>query len=585
MATFSQSSIDKGSDITKSFSQSTIEKGSDMIQDFLCSTCEEKKLDKMADFYCKSCVKFYCGECVYMHNKLFTKHTPYGRGAMKKWPVAKKVEDFLLKCDVHKDESLKMYCDDHSELCCTNCAFLNHRLCQKVTLISDKAKSQSTDLQKLSVSIKTILEKITKLQDNQEASIQYVQSSYDEQLYTIQETRQNINSALDTIEQKTLKEMKDTLTKLQASSKIAVDKCSGLRDELQQLRDAIQDISDKSKLELSFIATRKCMYKIQQSETFLKGNSLQAKVAISFQPNHEIIQYLSKLSGLGQIERSTQTLMGQGNPNKVITVQGKFEHNVKISSDKEVCYICAICVLPEGQVLVVDNNNANIKLLDQQYQVVSHWSATGNPAGMCEITPSEVAVTLNGPDTNIHEVQFITVNNRQLVMGKKLPLQHECRSIAFHQGDLYITSSNALFMYTLSGKFVSKMYEEPSGDLTVDSCAVSPTGDKLYITNYNKHKLLILARDGSVLVTFTDPALAWPTGVNVTPSGQVLVCGGRYPNYYIIQLDSEGRRELATLATEKDGASCPWSICYNRHTSCIIVGFANNNSIQVIKAQ
>ncbi|KAH3708286.1 hypothetical protein DPMN_067733 [Dreissena polymorpha] len=39
--------------------------------------------------------------------------------------------------------------------------------------------------------------------------------------------------------------------------------------------------------------------------------------------------------------------------------------------------------------------------------------------------------------------------------------------------------------------------------IAVDSCAVSPTGDKLYITNHPKHKLLILARDGSVLVTFS----------------------------------------------------------------------------------
>ncbi|XP_052283861.1 uncharacterized protein LOC127880588 isoform X1 [Dreissena polymorpha] len=585
MATFSQSSLDKGSDITKSFSQSTIDKGSDMIQDFLCSTCEDKKLDKMADFYCESCVKFYCGECVNMHNKLFTKHTPCGRGAMKKWPVAKKIEDFLLKCDIHKEESLKMYCDDHSELCCTNCAFLKHRLCPQVTFISDKVKVQSTDFQKLSVSIKTILEEINKLEDNQKASIQYVQSSYDEQLYTIQETRQKINSALDTIEQKTLTEMKDILTKLQTSSKIAVDKCIRLRDELQQLRDAIQDISDKSKLELSFIATRKCMDKIQQSETYLKENSLQAKVSITFQPNHEIIQYLSKLSGLGQIEHSTQTLMGQGNPNKVITVQGKSEHNVNISSDSQKCSITAICVLPDRKVLVVDNDNANVKLLDQQYQVVSHWSATGWPVGMCEITPSEVAVTLDCRDTNTHKVQFITVNNRQLVKGKKLQFQHTCSGIAFHQGDLYITSRTALYMYTLSGIFVSKMYEDTSGDLTVDRCAVSPTGDKLYINNYNKHKLLILARDGSVLVTFTDPAMACPTGVNVTPSGQVLVCGGLYPNYYIIQLDSEGKRKLATLATEKDGICNPWSVCYNRHTACIIVGLFRNNSIQVFKAQ
>ncbi|KAH3749489.1 hypothetical protein DPMN_183987 [Dreissena polymorpha] len=63
-----------------------------------------------------------------------------------------------------------------------------------------------------------------KLQDSNEVSIQSVQRSYDEQVRRIQETRQKIIAALDTIEQKTLKEKKDTLTKLQASSKNNVDK-------------------------------------------------------------------------------------------------------------------------------------------------------------------------------------------------------------------------------------------------------------------------------------------------------------------------------------------------------------------------
>ncbi|KAH3749142.1 hypothetical protein DPMN_183633 [Dreissena polymorpha] len=109
------------------FSQSTIDKGSYTVTDFLCSTCEDKKLDNIADFYCESCVKFFCGNCINLHSQLFTKHDTFGREHMKKWPVTKKVEDFLLKCDVHKDENLKMFCDEHSELCCTNCAFLKHR--------------------------------------------------------------------------------------------------------------------------------------------------------------------------------------------------------------------------------------------------------------------------------------------------------------------------------------------------------------------------------------------------------------------------------------------------------------------------
>ncbi|KAH3749460.1 hypothetical protein DPMN_183958 [Dreissena polymorpha] len=226
--------------------------------------------------------------------------------------------------------------------------------------------------------------------------------------------------------------MKDTLTKLQVSSKSDIDKCIRLRGELEQLRDAIQDINDKSKLELSFIATRKCAEKIQLSETFLKKNSFQVRVSITFQPNNDVLQYLSNLSGLGRIEHSTQTLMVKENSNKVFTVQGKSVQNVKISSDSDECNITAICVLQSGQFLVADNANKNVKLLDQHYQVVNHWSATAYPQDVCNITPSEVAVTVNGNANEIHEVQFITVNNRKLVIGSKLKLQHECRGTAFY---------------------------------------------------------------------------------------------------------------------------------------------------------
>ncbi|KAH3754153.1 uncharacterized protein LOC127847097 [Dreissena polymorpha] len=565
------------------FSQSTIDKGSDILPDFLCVTCEDKKLDEIADFYCESCVKFYCGTCIGMHSQLFTKHAPYGRGDMKKWPLAKKVEDFLLKCDIHRDQITEIFCDEHSELCCKNCAFLNHRHCQKVTLISDIVKNQSTDLQQLSFSIQRILKKMKRLQDNQDASIQYVQSSYDEQLHTIQETRREINAALDTIEQKTLKEMKETLTKLQASSKSDVDKCNRFMDELKRLRDAIHDISDKSKQELSFIATRKCKDKIEQSETFLQENSLQVKVSITFQPNSDIAQYLSKLSGLGKIEHSTKTLKLQDNPNKIITVQGKFVHNVKISSDSKVCSIIAICVLPDKEVLVIDSNNNKVKLLDQEYQVVSHWSATAWASDMCLIAPSEVAVTLNATHKNIHEIQFITVNNRQLVTGSKLQLPHLYRGIAFHHGYLYVTADTALYKYTMNGKLVCKMYEDNTDSYTVNRCAVSPTGDRLYITNSSQHKLLTLARDGSVLATFIEPALQSPRGVHVTPAGQVLVSG--LGSSTILQVDSEGRRRLATLATQEDGVLKPMSVCNNRYTASLIVGLEDNNSILVFKVQ
>ncbi|KAH3718052.1 hypothetical protein DPMN_060850 [Dreissena polymorpha] len=109
------------------YSKSTVASGSDSFIDFCCFPCLENKIDQWADFYCENCQKFYCAKCINLHSQLFGTHVTYRRGDTSKWPVAKEVEDFLQKCDLHDDKHLEMFCEDHSQLCCTNCAFLNHR--------------------------------------------------------------------------------------------------------------------------------------------------------------------------------------------------------------------------------------------------------------------------------------------------------------------------------------------------------------------------------------------------------------------------------------------------------------------------
>ncbi|KAH3873938.1 hypothetical protein DPMN_037179 [Dreissena polymorpha] len=116
----------------------------------------------------------------------------------------------------------------------------------------------------------------------------------------------------------------------------------------------------------------------------------------------------------------------------------------------------------------------------------------------------------------------------------------------------------------------------------VYKCAVSPTGDRLYITSY-WNKLLTLARDGTLLATYTDPALRWPRGLHVTPAGQVLVCG--WQSNTVLQVGWEGQSKLTTLATKEDGVRWPWPVCYCSTTSSIIVGLDLNDNILVFRVE
>ena len=245
-----------------------------------------------------------------------------------------------------------------------------------------------------------------------------VNTTHKHMQYPISEMREEIKYLLADFEKSTIKEKKEELNLKQAPLKVVRNSCIRLHYELFHLHVAIPKVLGKP--ELFFIASKKCLENIQQSDIFIKENF----------------------------------------PNHVFTVNGKSVHNVKMPSDSKTCHIEAVCALPNGQVLVADWYNDKVKLLNQQYCVVSHLDIRDNLQDMCLITPTEVAVAV------YDEVQFITVSQSQLAKGRKLKLQHYCTGIAHNQGDLYICSGNALYKFTLSGELVCRLYEDSSADLT-----------------------------------------------------------------------------------------------------------------------
>ncbi|KAH3718510.1 hypothetical protein DPMN_061315 [Dreissena polymorpha] len=214
--------------------------------------------------------------------------------------------------------------------------------------------------------------------------------------------------------------MKDEVKSIKGSVTSSIHKCTSLHNDLSQFLEIVQKIGDNK--EVCLIASIRCKHIIQKAWAVL------------------------------------------GKSGKAFNVQRKSQHNVKMPSDADPCWIIAISALPDGQVLVADRQNDNVKLLNKQYQVVSHWGVTACIWDMCQITPSEVAVAVTNNASNKHEVQFITVTQNQLSPGRKLELQHEGRGIAHHQGELFISSGTALYTYSLSGKLVCRLYEVISAE-------------------------------------------------------------------------------------------------------------------------
>ncbi|KAH3869841.1 hypothetical protein DPMN_033012 [Dreissena polymorpha] len=268
--------------------------------------------------------------------------------------------------------------------------------------------------------------------------------------------RKKLNADLERLENSTLKELDEIKTALQTSLKKDIDNCRLLKDELQHLREAVQGLCDKSKKDIEFIASRKCLDKIYEFESYLKDNPVKVQSQLIFQENIDIVQYMAKQYCLGRI------LTIKMNPDQVLTVKNKSEFNLKISSDKsQTCYAMGMCSLPSGHAILADNLNTNMKLLDQHYNVSSHCDMSSTPTDICQITSSEVAVSLS-----VGGVQFIFVSNEQLVKRRELELPHKALGIAHHQGALYVTSGKTLYHYTLTGTLIKKLYENTEYEYT-----------------------------------------------------------------------------------------------------------------------
>ncbi|XP_052231558.1 uncharacterized protein LOC127844990 isoform X2 [Dreissena polymorpha] len=533
-------------------------KGSDSVLDYCCSPCEEIDENTLheADVYCKNCVKFFCGDCSKPHAQLYKSHDTYGQENLSNWPVPKAKADLLQKCQVHRNKKLKHFCSGHNELCCSACVLQNHRLCMDVALISTLAKkTKEGDIQQLLLNLTTTQKHLNDLQNAGESNIKFVDILYEISLQEIHDCRQKIDAILDKLEETAKKELKDMRNKITASVTANVETFIGLQEDLQTFCEAVKDTAKKGKEELRFIAGKKCLEMLQQYDAHLKKYSVTFESTITFHPFTGIEQWLSKLPGLGKIEHSSmekQTILRQ--QDQVISVKGKHEYNVRLGSDShERSSIMSLCCLPDGHVLLSDRDSQRLKLLDKSFKIVAHCDVSVAPGDICLVTPE------------------------QLVKGTKIPLQQRCTGMAHHQGDMYITAETGLYHYTLNGKLVKKLYE----DILVWKCAVSPNGDRIYITKKGQGKILTLAKNGTVLSTISGPELQEPC-IYVTNAGQVLVC--EFSTHIIMQLDRDGTRKLATLATQTDGLKHPVSLCFNRNTDSVIVG-QYRNTIVVFKVK
>ncbi|XP_052768074.1 uncharacterized protein LOC128208557 [Mya arenaria] len=315
-------------------------------------------------------------------------------------------------------------------------------------------------------------------------------------LTKIKNLRKTLNKLLDEMEKKTVKEMDSVLAELNGSLQKDIDRCNNLHDHMKALLDTIPARGEDSESS-SYIGYRKCQDKIAEVNSLLKQMSTRPEATITFKLNTQAEQLLSELKTLGYFEGYPDTQIpkkpaGVSLPREinkfsdistVFEVQGKKYFSTKLISDKKPCRITGITELPGGDIVLVDTRNCKVKVLNSMSKVTTHCDLPEYPWDICHISKNKVAVTVTRATPVRYEVHFLTVSTNKIKMTRKFSVDHYCRSIRHHQGQLYVSSCNTLYIYTTAGRLVNKIHEDMSLPNTVCSFALSTDGSKIYIAN------------------------------------------------------------------------------------------------------
>ena len=246
--------------------------------------------------------------------------------------------------------------------------------------------------------------------------------------------------------------------------------------------------------------------------------------------------------------------------------------NIRIPDDSIVPCIYGCCVMPDGQAVLCDGNNDQIKLLDSSYKLIGNLKLPARPADISVLNDTDVIITLP------HKRQLLIVAvTSQLRIIRTIHLDKVCWGVDVSGGEIYIACADSeqgeirildMSCYerrriSLSRKMGTYMLKTPL------YIAVSAFSGKIFITDLETETLTCLTSDGQLVYQYKEQRLAWPRGILVDSADNVLLC---YCNSHTIVVIRPGGRKHGTLLSHKDGIEYPWSLAYRTRDNTVIVG-------------
>ena len=266
-----------------------------------------------------------------------------------------------------------------------------------------------------------------------------------------------------------------------------------------------------------------------------------------------------------------------------LKVKSSCKVNIKHPQDEESPRISSCAFLPNGELLLVDHANCNLKLLDRALVLQNCFDLLSDrPWDVSVVDSSTIVVTF----PRMKMLQFIQIYP-SFSRGSSVKFDKESLGVAVSAEHIYVTCHNnddveeedwapgEVCILDRRGNEIRRIQGSDDDRLRFIVpyyVAVNRDGSTLYVSDFETDTITALTTTGDILFQYTSPDsddLCCITQMYIDSQSNILVCGCSTHN---VQIITAAGQKYKTMLIISDGLRLPEGIAYRPSDGTLVVG-------------
>jgi hypothetical protein len=432
-----------------------------------------------------------------------------------------------------------------------------------VTGLEDLSMStdQKRETERLKAHIMNIQERLESTHKKTKMNMKTIEEQRNEVISQIEGLARGLVKHIQRLEREALEDLDAEYSLVKGELEKNMSKLSKATQEIEEVRSQLQDVGSLDKIP-QFVQTKLTQQTLNDAVKVFEQNEAKGSQSLHLKENIELKSSVSSSTFLGSVQKIS------GNKclptSRTYEVNSQKEENICMKNDKIGPYICDVCQLPDGTIILADFYNSRIKRLDMNYNIKDCLDLESEPRGICCTGNTEVAVKLNNS-----KVWFISVGH-SLAKVRYISVRVKCyNGMAYCAGELWVSDVNTVSVYNTSGILLKSIIDDASSKPMFKSFPqqMAVSGDIVIVTD-NSDGAVCLNRDGTVKRELRDKRLTETLGVCVSKDGTVFISG--YKSHNIMMFDNDGKC-IGELVSKDSGLVEPLSLLFDEKRNCLVV--------------